>query len=136
VPSRLRLPAVLLAAVVVAQLAVVAMLPRDDGPEPVRVEPRAYFTERQIDRARDFRRPQLALYGGTVLVELVVLAGLVRRPPRWLSRTRRPVLTGAAAAAAISLVTTLAPLPLNAVAASARSTSACRPARGRAGRGT
>ncbi len=115
-PPRLRLPAVLLAAVVVAQAAVVVMRPRDQGPDPVPVEPRAYFTEAEIDRARDFRRPQLGLYGAAVILELGALALLVRRPPRWLGNVpRRPVLAGAAAAGAVSLVATLAPLPVSAI---------------------
>jgi len=116
VPRRLRLPAVLLAAVVVAQAAVVAMRPGDRAPDPAPVDARAYFTEPQIERARDFRRPQLVIYGITVAIELGVLAALVRRPPRWIrGAPRRPVLAGAAAAAAISAATTLAPLPAQAV---------------------
>ena len=117
VPRRLRLPAVLLAAVVVAQAAVVVMRPRDPSPRAAPVDARDYFTARQIDRARDFRNPQLALYGATVVIELAVLALLVRRPPRWLRRaSRRQVLAGAAAAAAVSVLTALAPLPVNAIA--------------------
>ena len=116
VPRRLRLPAVLLAAVVVAQAAVVVMRPRQPAPEPAPVDARAYFTPGQIDRAQDFRRPQLAIYGGTVALELLALVLLVRRPPRWIrGAPRRPVLAGAAAAGAVSLGAGLAPLPLSAV---------------------
>ena len=115
-PRSLRLPAALAAAVVIAQAAVVLMRPREPGPDPAPVSARAYFTEPQIDRARDFRRPQLWLYGLTVAVELGVLVLLVRRPPRrLLAAARRPVLAGAAAAGAISIALVIAPLPVSAV---------------------
>jgi len=117
VPQRLRLIGALLAAVVVAQAAVELMRPRDTGPRPASVSARAYFTERQIDRAEAFRGPQLAVYGATVLLELAALALLVRRPPRWARPRagRRPVLAGAAIAAGVTLVVTLAPLPVQAI---------------------
>ncbi len=115
-PRSLRLPAALAAAVVVAQAAVVVMRPRQTGPDPAPVSERAYFTERQIERGRDFRRPQVLLYGVTLVVELGVLVLLVRRPPRWLAAARRrPVLTGAAAGAAVSVALGIAALPVRAI---------------------
>jgi STE24 endopeptidase len=115
-----RVLAVVLAAVVVAEAAVLVMRPSTDEPptpDPAPVSARAYFSERQIDRAQDYRRPNLALYGATLAIELGVLVALVRRPPRRLARAvRRPVIAGAAAAAGISAALALAPLPVAAVA--------------------
>ena len=119
-PRSKRLLAVVLAAVVVAEVAVLAMRPGTSDPptpEPAPVSARAYFSERQLDRARDYRRPNLALYGLTVAIELGVLALLVRRPPGWIRRLgRRPVRAGAAAAGAVSVALALAPLPVGAIA--------------------
>jgi len=113
---RLRLPLVLVAAVVVAEAAVLLMRPRDHGPDPLPVEARAYFTPAQIARAEAFRGGQLWLYAGRVALELGILVLVVRRPPRALTRTpRRPVVAGAAAAAGVSLVLGLATLPVRAV---------------------
>ena len=116
-PRTLRLPVALVAAVVVAEVAVVLLRPRDSGPEPVVVDARAYFSPGQVEKGQDFRRGQLALYGARLLIEGGLLVLLVRRPPRWLRRDhRRPVLAGAAAAAALSVALGLAPLPVRAVA--------------------
>lgn len=111
-----RLPVALVAAVAVAQIAVLAMRPRDRGPEPVPVEPRAYFSEAQIEKARAFRDGQLWIYVAQTAIGLGVLALIVRRPPERLAALRRPVVAGAAVAAAISLVAGVAALPLSAVA--------------------
>ncbi len=105
---RLRLSLVVVAAVAVAEGAVLVLRPRDGLVKPASVSARSYFSAAEIDRARDFRRPQLALYGATLAVEAGVLVALLRRPPRrW---PRRPL-----AGAAVSLVLTLAPLPVGAV---------------------
>jgi len=92
--------------------------PRDLGPAPVPVEARAYFSPAQLDRAEAFRSGQLWLYGARLLIEGGVLVLLVRRAPARLREAgrRRPVLAGAGAAAAISVVLGLAPLPVSAVA--------------------
>jgi STE24 endopeptidase len=117
VRERLRLPLVLVAAVVVAEGAVLLMRPRDAGPDPLPVEARAYFTPAQITRAEDFRGGQLWLYGARVAIDLGVLVLIVRRPPPALRRVfRRPVLAGAATAAAISLSVAVATLPVRAIA--------------------
>jgi STE24 endopeptidase len=107
-----RLPVALVTAVVVAEAAVVLMRPRDRGPDPVPVEPRAYFSEAQIDKAEDFRVGQLWIFAAQTAIGLGVLALFVRRPPERLAGFRRPVLAGAAVAAAISLATAAAALPL------------------------
>jgi STE24 endopeptidase len=111
-----RLPVALVTAVVVAEAAVLVMRPRDRGPEPVPVEARAYFSQAQIEKAESFRSGQLWIYLAQTAVGLGVLVVIVRRPPERLAGLRRPVLAGAAVAAAISVATGVAALPLSAVA--------------------
>ena len=111
-----RLPVALVTAVVVAEAAVFVMRPRERGPEPVPVEARAYFSDAQIEKAETFRDGQLWLYVAQSAVGLAVLALVVRRPPTRLERLRRPLLAGAAVAAAISVATAAAAVPLAAVA--------------------
>jgi STE24 endopeptidase len=111
-----RLPVALVTAVVVAEAAVFLMRPRDRGPNPVPVEARAYFSEAQIEKAKDFRSGQLLIYLAQTAIGLGVLVVLVRHPPERLAGLRRPVVAGAAMAAAISLATGLAARPLAAVA--------------------
>jgi len=114
--ARLRWGAAIVVAVVVAELAVVLLRPRSGviAPAPVRIA--SYFSASQIERARDYRRPQLAIYGGVLAVELGVLALFVARPPRRLRGPfKRPLLAGAAAGAALSVAVTVAVLPLQVV---------------------
>ena len=111
-----RLPVALVTAVVVAQAAVIIMRPRDRGPEPAPVEPRAYFSQAQLDRADDFRGPQRWIFVAQTAIGLGVLVLIVRHPPRRLTDLRRPLLAGAATAAAISVAGLVAQLPLAAVA--------------------
>jgi STE24 endopeptidase len=107
--GRLRLPLLLVTAVAVAEAAVLLLRPREGLIHPAPVAARSYFSAAQIDRARDFRNPQLALYAATLAIEAGVLIVLIRRPPRWMPR--RFALAGAA----VSLALTLAPLPVQAV---------------------
>jgi STE24 endopeptidase len=117
VPSRLRLPIALVTAVVVAEAAVLLLRPRDRLPTPVVVSPREYFSEAQIRRAERFRSGQLILFGVSTAVELGLLVLVVRRPPAVMRRRpRRPILAGAATAAALSLATGLVTLPVSAIA--------------------
>jgi len=114
--ARLRWGAAIVAAVVVAELAVVLLRPRSGVIEPVPVRTESYFSAQELERARDYRRPQLAIYGGVLAVELGVLALLVARPPgRLRGPFRRPVLAGAAAGAALSVAVSVAILPLQIV---------------------
>ena len=110
----LRLPAAIVTALVVAEAAVWLLRPRETSPEPVPVQARAYFSDAELSRAEAFRSGQRLLFLGSVVVDGAVLAWLVVRPPRRaLERlTRRPVLGAAAAAAGVSLVLTVAGLPL------------------------
>ncbi|WP_147447639.1 M48 family metalloprotease [Solirubrobacter pauli] len=111
-PQRLRLPVAVVAAIVVAEAAVLLLRPKERYPV-VEADPRAYFSRSELDRAVNFRNGQLWLYGGRTAVELGIVILAVRYAPR---DGRRPALTGAAAAAAITLATTAAALPLRAAA--------------------
>jgi STE24 endopeptidase len=112
VPQRLRLPAVLVTALVVAEAAVLLLRPRERFPRE-QVEARAYFSAEELTRAKSFRTGQFLLFAGQSALELAVLAYAVRRAP---GAGRRPVLTGALTAAALTAATTAAALPLRAVA--------------------
>jgi STE24 endopeptidase len=112
VPQRLRLPAVLVTALVVAEAAVLLLRPRERFPH-AQVEARAYFSAEELAKATRFRNGQLWLFGGQTALELAVLVWAVRRPP---GAGRRPVLTGALTAAALTAATTAVALPLRAVA--------------------
>lgn len=104
-------------AVVVAEAGVVLLRPRGDVIEPAPVRAQSYFSPSQIERARDYRNPQLVLYGAGLAAEFAVLALLVWRPPRRLRGPfARPVLAAAAAGAALSLTISAVALPFNAVA--------------------
>jgi STE24 endopeptidase len=115
--GRVRVTVAVVVALGVAEAAVLLLRPRNGIIEPAPVSAKSYFSSAELDRARDFRRPQLALYAGTLLVEAVVLVWLVRRPPaRLRGPVRRPVLVAAGAGAVLSLALNAAPLPLTAVA--------------------
>ena len=111
-PQRLRLPAVLVTALVVAEAAVLLLRPREKYPRE-QVEARAYFSAQELEKAKSFRNGQFLLFAGQTALELAVLVVAVRRAP---GEGRRPVLTGALTAAALVGATTLASLPLRAVA--------------------
>ncbi|MEA2194782.1 MAG: endopeptidase [Solirubrobacteraceae bacterium] len=114
--ARLRWGAAIVAAVVVAELAVVLLRPRSGVIDPAAVRTESYFSAAQIERARDYARPQVAIYGGVLTIELGLLALLVARPPgRLRGPFRRPALAGAAAGAALSIALSVAILPLQIV---------------------
>jgi len=116
VPVRLRLPIAVVGALVVAEAAVLLLRPRGLL-EPIDAAARDYFSAQQIEKAQDFRNGQLVLYVAQTAVQLAVLVIVARRPPRWLlTARRRQVLTGAAAAAGLSVATTVATLPLAVIA--------------------
>jgi STE24 endopeptidase len=116
VPVRLRLPIAIVAALVIAEAAVLLMRPRGLV-EPLDVAPRAYFSATQIEKAEDFRSGQLWLLGAQTALELGLLVLIVARPPRILLRPRRrQVLAGAAAAAALSVSISVLTLPVRAIA--------------------
>jgi STE24 endopeptidase len=114
--ARLRWGVAIVAAVIIAEVAVVLLRPRNGVIEPAQVSTESYFSASQVQRARDYRRPQLALYGGVLAVEIGLLVLLVARPPRRLEGPfKRPVLAGAAAGAALSIAVTVAIAPLQIV---------------------
>jgi STE24 endopeptidase len=105
------------AAVVVAELAVLLLRPRDGVIEPAEVRAQSYFSDSQIERARDYRGTQLALYGGVLVVQLGMLALLVARPPaRLRGPFRRPIVAGGIAGASLSIAVSAVALPLKIVA--------------------
>jgi STE24 endopeptidase len=110
VPERLRLPAVLIAALTVAEAAVLLLRPRERFPF-AKAEARAYFSAEEIVKAKRFRNGQLWLYGGRTALELGVLAAATRRAP---AAGRRPALTAGLAAAGLTAASTAASLPLRA----------------------
>ncbi|MBJ7520691.1 MAG: M48 family metalloprotease [Solirubrobacteraceae bacterium] len=113
--ERLRLPAAVLAAVLVAELAVLVLWPRDGVIEPAPVSAPSYFSASDLQQARDFRRPQLLLVTLTLVIETGVLIAIVARPPRRLRDARRPVLAAAAGGASIAVALDVATLPVRAV---------------------
>ena len=113
--KRLRLPVSIVAALVVAEAAVVLMRPRD-GLAPVDAAPQTYFSTAFIERAEDFRAGQLWLYGARLAIEIGLLVYVVRRPPaRLRGHFRRPVVAGAVVAAALSAAVTALTLPVSAI---------------------
>ncbi len=100
----------------VAEVAVVLLRPRDGLIDPAPVRAQSYFSASEIERARDYNRPQLALYGGVLAVQVGVLALLVVRPPRRLGAPfSHPLLAAAVTGAALSVAVSAAALPLKAV---------------------
>jgi STE24 endopeptidase len=113
--KRLRLPVSIVAALVVAEAAVLIMRPRG-GIEPVDAEPQTYFSASFIERAEDFRSGQLWLLGARMALEVGLLVYVVRRPPARLQGPfRRPILAGAATAVALSVAVTALTLPVSAI---------------------
>lgn len=123
-PLWLRIGATAVAAVVVAEAAAWLLRPRDVI-EPVHADEGAFFTQQEIERARDFRSGQRLIFVGSLAAEGVLLVLLATGRPasvrRGLERLgERPVLGGAAAAAGLSVAVAVVTLPF-AVAAHERS---------------
>ncbi|MCW3065734.1 MAG: hypothetical protein JWN32_2906 [Solirubrobacterales bacterium] len=113
---RPRVPVRLVAAVAVAEVAVLLLRPRRGLIEPVPVEVGAYFSRAEITRARDFRRGQLVLGGASALVRgAVVMAVLGRRRPS-RRRSPGPLVAAALAGARLSAMLEIASLPLSVLA--------------------
>jgi STE24 endopeptidase len=116
---RMGLPVAVALAAAAVGVATFALRPREGQIEPAEVEPRAYFSSAELDRARDFRRPQRVIALTNMALSGLALALIALRPPR---RARdalargRPYRTAAAAGAAISVALALVTLPLGAVA--------------------
>ena len=119
--SVLMIGAVAVAAVVVAEGAVLALRPRGEAIEPLAVAAGDYFDSAQVERAEDYRDGQRALGLGSLALSGAVLAVLAFGRPRATRRAlerlgRRPVLGAAVAGGALSLVVFVVGLPLGAVA--------------------
>jgi STE24 endopeptidase len=105
-------------------LASAALRPRSGVIEPLPVSAESYFSASEIERARRFRRPQLALLVASLAVEGGVLWALAHRSPpgrgggrrRGRRKARRPLSTAALDGARTSLGAELATLPLAALA--------------------
>jgi Zn-dependent protease with chaperone function len=105
------------AAVAAAGAAVTLLRPRERGLAPAPIDLGSYFTAGEIERARAFRRPQLALGAASAALDAGLLGALVARPPRALAGSRRrPVAAAAATGAALSVGLAGAGLPLAAAA--------------------
>jgi STE24 endopeptidase len=107
VRERWKQSAAVVAAIAVAEAAAKLLRPHTGLVDPAPVKAASYFSPAEIDRARSFRRPQVALFGGTLAAQGAVLAALARRPPR---------LPPAASGAALALSLSTAPLPFAALA--------------------
>ena len=118
---RLRLPFAVVATVAAAAAATFALRPRTSLIEPVAVEPTAYFSGAQLERAEAYRGPQRALGVAGIAVSGGALALIALRPPRPLRRAleragRQPLAGGAAVGAGLSVAVAMVTLPLDAVA--------------------
>jgi STE24 endopeptidase len=112
---RFGLPLAVGLAVAAAGVATLALRPREGQIEPAEVEPRAYFSTQQVDRARDFRGPQRVLALTNLGLTGVALALIALRPPRRLREALargRPWRTAAATGAALSVALAVLTLPL------------------------
>lgn len=118
---RASLPAAVVGAVLVAEVAVWLLRPGGVIP-PADVPASRYFSASELERARDFRSGQRLLGLGALAAEGAVLAFLVVRPPRRAVRLAerasrgRPLVAGALVGAGLVTLVTVVPLPLEAVA--------------------
>jgi STE24 endopeptidase len=111
----LRIGATAVAAVVVAEAAAWLLRPRDVV-EPVDADEGAFFTDSELERAREYRSGQRLIFVGSLAAEGVLLVLLATGRPapvrRGLERLgERPVLGGAAAAAGLSVAVAVVTLP-------------------------
>jgi STE24 endopeptidase len=117
-----RVGAAAVAAVIVAEAAVWLLRPRSDEIErPATVREDEYFSEAQLERARDYQSGQRALLVGTIVVQGGLLVVLALGRPRSVRRRldalgARPVLGAAAAGAALAIALAVVALPLRGVA--------------------
>lgn len=104
------------AMVLVAELAVWLLGPRDTGPDPAPVSERDYFSAAELERAREFRDGQRWLLVAGLAIEVAVIAAVALGRPsatrRMLERLgRRPIAGAAAAGAGIAVAVEAATLP-------------------------
>jgi STE24 endopeptidase len=117
-----RVGAAAVAAVIVAEAAVWLLRPRaDELEQPATVREDDYFTQAQLERARDYQAGQRGILVGTIVVQGGLLVALALGRPGFARRRlealgRRPVLGAAAAGAALAISLAVVALPLRAVA--------------------
>jgi len=105
-------------AALAAGAATLVLRPRGGLIDPAAVDPTAYFSAAELERAADFRDLQRILsLAGTALAGVTV-ALIALRPPRRVRRAlertnRRPLLGAAAVAAGIAVTVTVVELPLS-----------------------
>ena len=107
--------AVVAAAAVAALLVVVMAPPADQLIEPAPARASDYFSAAQIERGRDFRRPQVYIGLAALATQIALLAYLVRRPPERLRRAGARWWHGALAGAAIAVAQSAVVLPFTIV---------------------
>jgi STE24 endopeptidase len=111
-----RLPLAVVGAAAAAGAATLLLRPRSGLIDPAPVRAEGYFSEEELQRARDFRRPQRAIAFAGMAASGATIAALALRPPAALSRARsRPLAGAAAAGAAGSLLFTAVGLPFSAL---------------------
>ena len=118
---RYGLPLAAVAAVAAVGVATLLLRPRGGLIEAAAVEPTAYFSAEQLERAREYNGPRRLIALGGVALSGATLALLALRPPRALRSlserlSGRPLLGGAAIGAGIVVVVAIVTLPLGAVA--------------------
>jgi STE24 endopeptidase len=116
---RYRLPLAIVAAVAAAGVATLVLRPRGGLIEAATVEPTAYFSPEELERADEFRGPQRMIALGALALEGATLAVLALRPPAAFRRVtdragQRPLLGAAGVGASIAVVLAVAALPLGA----------------------
>jgi STE24 endopeptidase len=115
-----RLGAVAVAAVIVAEAGVWLLRPREPTVDPAPVRESDYFTDAQLERARDYQGGQRALMIAVLAVQGGVLVMLAVGRPRAVRRRldalgARPVLGAAVVGAGLAIALAAAALPLRAV---------------------
>jgi Zn-dependent protease with chaperone function len=116
--TAVRIGGAAVAMVVAAEVAVWLLSPSDEPPEPVPVAESDYFSPAELGRAEDYRSGQRWLLVASLVVEGAVLVAIALGRPAPVRRAldrlgRRPVLGAAVAGAGVSLLTTLATLPVS-----------------------
>jgi STE24 endopeptidase len=107
--------AVVAAAAVAAVLVVAMAPPADQLVDPAPARAADYFSPEQIERGRDFRRPQLVIGLASLVTQFALLAFLVARPPALLRRAGRRWWHGFVAGAAIAVAQSFVVLPFTIV---------------------
>ncbi len=118
---RSRLSLALVATAAAAGVATFLLRPRGGLIDAAAVDPTAYFSQAELQRANDFRDPQRLIALASIGLSGATLAVLALRPPAPLRRLlgraeRRPLLGAAAVGAGLSLALVAVGLPLSAVA--------------------